>query len=41
MHYPDEATFRAVMASTVNGACGKDLRKFAPGIVTLMVAREE
>ena len=41
MHYPDEATFRAAMASAENGACGKDLRKFAPGIVTLMVAREE
>ena len=38
--FPDEATFNAAMASPENAAAGKDLRGFAKGIVTLMVARE-
>lgn len=41
MHFPDEATFKAAMASPENAAAGKDIRKFAAGIVTLMVARED
>ena len=40
LHFPDEATFKAAMASPENAACGKDLRKFAANIATLMVARE-
>jgi uncharacterized protein (TIGR02118 family) len=41
MHFPDEATFKVAMASPENAAAGKDLRKFAAGLVTLMVARED
>jgi uncharacterized protein (TIGR02118 family) len=40
MHFADEATFKAAMASPENAACGKDLRKFAANNVTLMVVRE-
>ncbi|MGH8176563.1 MAG: EthD family reductase [Steroidobacter sp.] len=40
MHFPDEPTFKAAMASPENAAAGKDLRKFAANIVTLMVAHE-
>jgi uncharacterized protein (TIGR02118 family) len=41
MHYPDEATFKTAMASPENAAAGKDVRKFAGDIVTLMVAQSE
>jgi uncharacterized protein (TIGR02118 family) len=40
MHFADEAAFKAAMASPENAACGKDLRKFAANLVTLLVARE-
>lgn len=35
MHFADEATFKAAMASPENRAAGKDLRQFAADIVTL------
>ena len=41
MHFADEATFTAAMASAENRAAGKDLRQFAGDIVTLITAREE
>ena len=41
LHFPDEATFAAAMASPENRATGKDLRQFAGDIVTLAVVREE
>ena len=40
MHFADEATFKTAMASPENAACGKDLRKFAANLVTLLVAHE-
>jgi uncharacterized protein (TIGR02118 family) len=41
LHFPDEATFQRAMASPENVAAGKDVRKFASDIVTLMAARAE
>jgi uncharacterized protein (TIGR02118 family) len=41
LHFPDEATFAAAMASPENRATGKDLRQFAGDIVTLAVVRED
>lgn len=41
LHFPDEATFAAAMASPENRATGKDLRGFAGDIVTLAVVRED
>jgi len=40
MHFPDQATFDAAMASPENRAAGKDLMTFAKGLVTLLVAQE-
>ena len=41
MHFADEATFKTALASPENAAAGKDVRKFAGSLVTLMVARAE
>jgi len=41
MHFADEATFKAAMASAENRAAGKDLRQFAGDIVTLVTTKEE
>ncbi|HEX9138965.1 MAG TPA: EthD family reductase [Steroidobacteraceae bacterium] len=41
MHFPDEQTFAAAMASPQNRAAGKDLRQFAGNIATLVTVREE
>lgn len=41
MHFADEATFKAAMASPENRAAGKDLRQFAGDIVTLVTVRED
>ncbi|HEX2494593.1 MAG TPA: EthD family reductase [Steroidobacter sp.] len=41
MHFADEAMFKAAMASPEMAAAGKDLRNFAPGIVTLVAVRED
>jgi uncharacterized protein (TIGR02118 family) len=41
MHFADEAAFKQAMASPENAAAGKDVRKFAGDLVTLMVARSE
>lgn len=41
MHFPDESTFKAAMASAENRAAGKDLRQFAGDGVTLVTVREE
>ena len=40
MHFADEATFKAAMASTENRAAGKDLRQFAGDIVTLVTTKD-
>lgn len=40
MHFPDEATFLAAMASSENRAAGRDLRQFAGDLVTLLTVRE-
>ena len=40
MSYPDEATFKAAMASPENRAAGKDLMSFARGKVKLLVVEE-
>lgn len=41
LHFADEAAFKAAMASPENAAAGKDVRKFAGNLVTLMIARED
>src|SRR3954469_25838807 len=41
LHFPDESTFNAAMASPENRATGKDLRQFAGDLVTLVTVREE
>jgi uncharacterized protein (TIGR02118 family) len=38
MAFPDEDTFRQAMASKENIACGKDIKTFARGLVTLVTA---
>jgi uncharacterized protein (TIGR02118 family) len=40
LHFPDQATFDAAMASPENRAAGKDVGNFAKGLVTLVLARE-
>ena len=40
MSYPDEATFKAAMASPENRAAGKDLMSFARGKVKLLIVEE-
>ncbi len=40
LHFPDQATFDAAMASPENRAAGKDVGNFAKGLVTLLVARD-
>jgi uncharacterized protein (TIGR02118 family) len=41
MHFPDQATFDAAMASPENRAAGKDVGTFAADLCTLMVLHEE
>ena len=41
MHFPDRAAFDAAMQSEENRACGKDLMRFAKGLVTIAFAEEE
>lgn len=41
LHFPDEPTFQAAMASPENRAAGKDLRQFAGDLVTLVTVRSE
>jgi uncharacterized protein (TIGR02118 family) len=38
MAFPDEDTFKQAMASKENIACGKDIKTFARGLVTLVTA---
>ena len=40
MHFLDQETFDAAMASPENRAAGKDLMNFAKGLVTLLVAQQ-
>jgi uncharacterized protein (TIGR02118 family) len=40
LHFPDQATFDAAMASPENRAAGKDVMSFAKGLVTMLVASE-
>lgn len=40
MHFPDQPTFDAAMASSENKAAGKDLMNFAKGLVTIVIAHE-
>ena len=40
MHFPDQETFDAAMASAENRAASKDLMSFAKGLATLLVAQE-
>ena len=41
LHFADESSFDAVMASPENRAAGKDLMTFARDLVTLLVVEEE
>jgi uncharacterized protein (TIGR02118 family) len=41
LHFKDEATFNAAMASPESAATSKDVGKFAADLVTMMVVREE
>jgi uncharacterized protein (TIGR02118 family) len=41
LHFPDEASFAAAMASAENRAAAKDLRQFAGDLVTLVTVRED
>lgn len=41
LHFPDEPTFSAAMASPENRAAAKDLRQFAGDLVTLVTLRED